>query len=717
MRRVVLRVFSFLLAGSILSNGLGLSLFAEPYSQEIAIDLQKGQTPSFSDVKNSFRPSEGILLDSKGEVLQTLRLEKNYRRLEWTPASEISETLILSLLLQEDKRFPFHSGVDFYAILGSLKDRILGNSKRGASTISMQLAGFLLGTKPGTRGYADKWTQMRTARDLERTWTKPEIMEAYWNLVPFKGEFIGIRAASRGIFGVDPSSLAPEQALLLVSLLPNPNISKSKWAKRGCYLAKGIGKEDLCKEIEIAISEYKRPGSVWNTESYKAYHAGYRIFKKGDGSLDSLQTGRVQTTIDPYLQAKAEFAMDRVLFSIQERNVKEAGVLVLDNESGAVLVYLGNSKLSKENYFVDSIHSRRQAGSTLKPFLYSLAFEKKLLEPGSILIDEPKDWELIGGTYKPNNYEEKYMGAVPAKVALASSLNIPAVQVLDWVGVPTFVSKLNELGFQKLQSPEFYGLSLALGTADVTLWELTNAYRTIANHGIYTEATFYSDEASENLLQRKMQDHVYGKRIFSDGVSGSVQKILSSRENRAPSFGWESNLSTRFFSFAKTGTSQDMRDNWCIGSSGKYTVGVWVGNMSGEPMYDVSGVTGAAPLWKEIIQLLEEYKPSGAVLTHAIEEKGTSVPLTKRVQKGEPRIIYPENGNLFAIDPEIPEENERIRFKVRGSSQDLEWILNGKVIGSGRENYLDWRPKRGNYLLSVRERNGKLSETVAFQVR
>ncbi|TGK04135.1 penicillin-binding protein 1C [Leptospira langatensis] len=709
---------SVFLLGFFLLCGFVSSVFSEPFSKEIAEYLQEGKTPRFSDVKKAYRPSEGILLDSKGEVLQTLRLEKKYRRLEWTPSSEVPETLVLSLLAQEDRRFPFHSGVDYYAILGSLKDRIVGNSKRGASTISMQLAGFLLGTKPGTRTYSDKWSQMKAAKRLEEIWTKSEIMEAYWNLVPFKGEYLGLRAASRGIFGVDPSSLAPEEAVLLVALLPNPNVSKAKWISRASHLAKTIGREDLTQEIEITISEYKRPSSVWNTDNYTAYHAAYRIFKKGEGSSDSLETGRVQTTIDPYLQRKSEAAMDRVLSSIQERNVKEAGILVLDNQSGAVLVYLGNSKLSKENYFVDSIHSRRQAGSTLKPFLYSIAFERNLLEPESVLMDEPKDWELVGGSYKPGNYEERYMGPVPARVALASSLNVPAVQVLDWVGVPAFVSKLKELGFQKLQSPEFYGLSLALGTADVTLWELTNAYRTIANNGSYTEATFDSDEASSNRLQSDAKELPGRKQILSQEASKTVREILSSRDNRAPSFGWESNLSTRFYTFAKTGTSQDMRDNWCIGSSGNYTVGVWVGNMSGEPMYDVSGVTGAAPLWKEIMQLLQDYRPSNPLLTQEEKEKKElSLLPTKNVQKGEPRIIYPENGNLFAIDPEIPEENERIRFMVRGSAKDLEWILNGKVIGSSKLAYFDWRPKRGNHLLSVREKNGKLSETVAFQVR
>ncbi len=692
------------------------NVLAAPYSEKIAKEIQLGNIPSFSNVKSSYRPSEGILLDNRGQVLQTLRLEKKFRRLEWTHSSEIPEIFILSFLAQEDRRFPFHGGVDYLAILGSLKDRILGNSKRGASTITMQVAGFLLGTKPGGRSISDKFSQVSLAMELEKTWTKPQIAEAYWNLVPFKGEYLGVRAASRGIFGVDPSSLAPEQSILLVSLLPSPNSSGSKWESRACALSKIVSDTPLCKEIALAISEYKKPKSVWNTDTYKAYHAASRIFQAEEFSLELIQTGRIKTTIDLFLQTKAENAADRILSSIREKNAKEAGIIALDNRTGAILIYIGNSKLSPENYFVDSVRARRQAGSTLKPFLYSYAFEKNIIDSESILLDQPKEWELLGGSYKPSNYDDKYWGPVPAKMALASSLNIPAVQVLEWVGVPNFVSKLQELGFQKLQRPDFYGLSLALGSADVTLWELTNAYRTLANDGYYGEPTFFPEEAVQNRKFWESSREAGFSSVFDPEVAMKIRKILSSRDNRAPSFGWESNLSTRFFSFAKTGTSQDMRDNWCIGSSGKYTVGVWVGNMSGEPMHDVSGITGAAPLWKEVMGFLEEYDPSEPIFAKDEEKLPSSFIVLKNVP-GQAKVLYPENGNLFALDPEIPEENERIRFKVRIHSKHTEWILNGKILARTNTTYFDWKPKRGNYLLSVRGEDGLLSETVAFQVR
>ncbi|WP_167883992.1 penicillin-binding protein 1C [Leptospira wolffii] len=690
--------------------------FAVPVPDEIREPVDSGSVPNFYELRRMYRPSEGILLDRNGQTLQVLRLDKTYRRLEWTTSSDVPEIFILALLAQEDRRFPFHNGVDYKALLGSLKDRILGNSKRGASTISMQLAGFLLETKPGGRSFSDKIRQMRTAWILEENWSKAQIAEAYWNFVPFKGEWIGLRAASRGIFGVDPSSLAPEQSVLLVSLLPNPNLSLSKWGAKACSLAAKVGREDLCESILSTVSSYKRPMSVWNTEKYEAYHAAHRIFRKAESSLESQTSGKIRSTIDSLLQRKAEIAMDRILLSIREKNVREAGILALDNRSGAVLVYLGNSKLSPENYFVDSVQARRQAGSTLKPFLYALAFETGILEPDSILYDRPREWELLGGSYKPANYEEKYWGAVPAKTALASSLNIPAVQVLDWVGVPRFVSELKELGFQRLEGPDHYGLSLALGTADINLWELTNAYRTLANDGYRSDPTFFPEEALQNSLHWESSKESSFLSVLDPKAVEKVKGILSSRDNRAPGFGWESNLATRFYSFAKTGTSQDMRDNWCVGSTANYTVGVWVGNMSGEPMHDVSGITGAAPLWKEIVEILEDHKPSEKVFA----KEDSDIKSTLEIGNfpfSESRILYPETGNLFALDPEIPSENERIRFRARSSSKELEWILNGKHLAKTKNSYLDWKPKRGNYLLSVRDESGRLSETVAFQVR
>ncbi|TGK14768.1 penicillin-binding protein 1C [Leptospira fluminis] len=678
-------------------------------------EIRSGRIPSFSEIRSATVSTEGILLDRNGIPLQKIRLDHTFRRLSWTDSSEIPEALVLALIAQEDRRFPFHGGVDLKSVLGAIKDRMLGGPKRGASTITMQLAGLLIGSKPGRRSLSEKWEQMKVAWKIESSWSKQEILEAYINLIPFQGEFVGIRAASRGLFGADPSALGPEEAIALVALLPNPGSSQKNWIRRGCWLSSAIGRSDLCQPIREIVPNLSRKGMRKEQEPSLAYHAAHKIWSAVEGESGTSESFR--STLDANLQISAGAAMDRVLSQVSGKNVKEAGILVIENRTGAILVYLGNSKSSRESFFVDAIRARRQAGSTLKPFLYALAFEKNLLTPESLLMDRPKEWELVGGSYKPGNYEERYNGSVPAKIALASSLNVPAVQVLDWTGVPEFVSRLSELGFHKLKNPDHYGLSLALGTADVTLWELVNAYRTLANDGLFGVPTFDPEEAALNGQFWKEGETDRFRRIYRHEAVTSVKKILSSREDRAPTFGWENHLSTRFFTFVKTGTSQDMRDNWCIGSSGDYTVGVWMGNMSGEPMHDVSGVTGAAPLWKEIITILEEVGPSSIVTQNTVPDAKPSLPISSVRGGGRVRIRYPESGNLFALDPEIPEENERIRFEAGPAISSLEWILNGTSLGAFEGNYYDWKPKRGKFLLSVRLPGGVILDTVAFQVR
>ncbi|EQA43547.1 penicillin-binding protein 1C [Leptospira broomii serovar Hurstbridge str. 5399] len=695
---------------------VGVPCFGQGLPKEFINEIQTGKVPSFQELQSNYEPSEGTLLDRSGEHLHRLRLDHTVRRLAWTPTSEVPESFILSILAQEDKRFPLHRGVDYKAILGAIRDRVFGGKKRGASTITMQLAGFLLGSKPGQRSYSEKWNQMILAWKIEERWSKAEIAESYFNLVPFRGEFVGIRAASRGVFGVDPSSLSSEEAVLLVALLPNPNIRSSEWDRRGCWLSEAIGSKNLCEPLKETVANLKKRKVFWNTESSLAYHAARRILVHRE--INGYKSGAVRSTIDARSQLAAEESMNRILSSIQERNVREAGILAIENRTGAILIYLGNSKLSKENYFVDAIQARRQAGSTLKPFLYALAFEKNLLTPESILTDLPREWELIGGSYRPTNYEDRYFGSVPARMALASSLNIPAVQVLDWTGVPEFVSRLGELGFDKLRNPDFYGLSLALGTADITLWELVNAYRTLSNEGYWSEPTFDPQEASKNTEAWGRERNTRFRKVYPKEITQTIKDILSSRDNRSLSFGWENHLSTKFFSFAKTGTSQDMRDNWCVGSSGNYTVGVWVGNMDGEPMREVSGVTGAAPLWKEVIQSLEEMRPSSNQEVHMARSSNSNIKRSIGLGNAEaPKILYPETGSLFALDPEIPEENERIRFEARTNSKRVEWILNGSVLESDSSNIYDWKPKRGSFILSVRINGAHISDTVAFQVR
>jgi penicillin-binding protein 1C len=376
---------------------------------------------------------------------------------------------------------------------------------------------------------------------------------------------------------------------------------------------------------------------------------------------------------------------------------------------------------------VDGVQAMRQAGSTLKPFLYGLAFDQRILTPASLLDDSPLDISVSSGVYQPGNYDSQFQGFVTTRIALASSLNVPAVETLSLVGTEPFLSKLRQLGIRKLdESGDFYGPSLALGSADVSLWDLTHAYRTLANEGMWSELRLVS---GANRPSEK-------KQVFSREASFLISDILSDREARSVTFGLENPLSTRFWTAAKTGTSKDMRDNWCIGYSRTYTVGVWTGNFSGEPMWNVSGVTGAAPVWVEVMNFLHRNDPSikkEAPPTLARREvefpqgvapsreewfiRGTE-PDSKDQKIGQfnPRIVYPPSGTVIALDPDIPPELQKIFFISQTNENEIRWLLNG-VRMEARSKTIPWTPRAGKYFLALADGEEKILDYIYFEVR
>jgi penicillin-binding protein 1C len=360
----------------------------------------------------------------------------------------------------------------------------------------------------------------------------------------------------------------------------------------------------------------------------------------------------------------------------------------------------------------------------LKPFLYALAFDERLLTPASVLDDSPVDIAVSNGIYSPGNYDNQFRGRISAREALASSLNVPAVRTLSLVGVESFLAKLRELGIRGLkESGDFYGPSLALGTADVSLLDLVSAYMTLANGGLKQEL---------RICRNADADRKTG-RVFTQEAAFLVSDILSDREARSFTFGLENPLATRIWSAVKTGTSKDMRDNWCVGYSSHYTVGVWFGNFSGQPMWDVSGITGAAQVWAEVMNRLHAgdkgliHEPPPGIVRQAIEPSGT---LRKEwfMQGTEPaatldlagrtfqRIQYPAPGTIITLDPDIPESQQRVLFSAKERAKDQRWILNGKTLGSAGGS-VAWKPKTGKYRLALVDREGKVLDSVSFEVR
>ena len=505
---------------------------------------------SFNSVRNRYQKSEGILVDRNGEILHEFRVDKKGRRLEWTPLDEISPALLQSVLFVEDKRFFEHNGVDWKSVVSSAFSNIRGNHPRGASTISMQLAAMIdkrFRSRGGRRGIGEKWRQMRAAWALERRWTKKEILEAYLNLVSFRGELQGITAAAKGLFDKSPSGFDLAESSVLASLITSPNAPADRVIARAAVMYGRIKKGAIMpQEVKSRFAEKLSVPYFIRADRTLAPHVAQMLMTE--------RVGKVSCTLDARLQAFVLESLDHHLTLLRESNVSDGAVLVADNRTGEVLAYAGNAGRSSTAFYVDGVRAPRQAGSTLKPFLYGLAIEGRLLTAASLLDDSPVHVATPTGLYVPRNYDSIFRGQVTLRTALSSSLNVPAVRSLLVVGVGPFLDYLRGFGFTSLtEEPEFYGYSIALGSADITLWELTNAYRTFANEGKWSAIRLTGGAPAKD------------RRVMDENAAYIISNILSDREARSETFGLENPLSTRFWTAVKTGTSKDMRDNWCVG--------------------------------------------------------------------------------------------------------------------------------------------------------
>lgn len=676
--------------------------------------------PSFDAVKAGFQRSDAVLLDRHGAMIHELRVDLSARKLDWAGLPSISPALKKAVIRSEDRRFYDHHGADWKALFSASIGNILGSSRRGASTITMQLASMLddtLRSKKGQRTAALKWEQIRAAQELERSWTKDQILEAYLNLVSFRGELQGIAAASRGIFDKDPSGLDGAEAAILAALIRSPNASPEKVGERAELLAASLGTAVPSGKVkQRAFGRLSKPYAV-RTRVDLAPHVARMLLREGSRT--------VTTTLDSRIQRFALEALQQAIGALSRQNVQDGAVLVVDNRTGDVLAYVGNVGGNASAMYVDGIQARRQAGSTLKPFLYGLAIEKKILTAASLIEDSPLDVPTDRGVYRPANYDKEFRGFVPARTALASSLNIPAVRTLNLVGVTAFGAKLREFGFSGLKDPEYYGPSLALGSADITLWELVNAYRTLANSGIRSELRLSPGTGPDMR-----------RRVLSREAAFIISSILSDREARSATFSLESPLATRFWAAAKTGTSKDMRDNWCIGYSDTCTVGVWVGNFSGAAMWNVSGISGAAPVWLEIMNYLHRAStsrppaaPPGVVKRpvtsansgSAISRqewflKGTEQEFVQaRTAAKPPKILYPAPDTVIAIDPDIPANLQRVLFEVSSEDSALQLVLDEAGLGPGPS--VLWPPVSGQHRLALVDGSGNVFDRVLFEVR
>jgi penicillin-binding protein 1C len=688
----------------------------------------------------------------------------------------VSPQFIKAIIAAEDGGFYQHGALDLKALARALVQAIkTGKISSGASTITMQLARML---EPAPRTLPAKFKEVWLSWRLAAGMSKEEILHSYINRLPMGSNIYGVEAASRIYFGIPASDLNLAQASLLAALPNNPTYLNpyEYWQalkKRQKYVLDRLVKDGYISPT-VADLTY-REEVLLQPRSSGIIAAPHFLFWLYDTLVESEDSklSYVQTTIDRPLQQFVEAQVKQIISTLAPHNVRQAAALVIDNHTGEILSYVGST-----DYFAkelqgsnDGVQALRQPGSTLKPFLYELALEKRLIHPNTILADVPTHYAIPGAKiYSPNDYTETFSGPVRVRIALANSLNIPAVRVLEKVSVPVFLERLHQLGFQHLdRDPEYYGLGLTLGSGEVSLWELARAYFILARQGDIIPLKTIDSETKIQNPKSKIQNYSSWAIIID---------MLSDRYARAKAFGVDSVLNLPFSAAVKTGTSSNFRDTWTVGFTTDYTVATWVGNFNGEPMQQVSGVVGAAPLWHRImLHLHQNYEPkpfsppagmvkrpicalSGLkptpacpsvvqeyfypqdlpeyeknldnfyqVLTPGTAGKpaqyGLNLPPQYdrwlAMQDRSPlspttlKILSPQNGDSFLLNPKNP-SIQKLEFKLSGIfDRPVEWRLNGQKLPAESSNSYFWQLKPGEWTLEVK--SGEKSDRVSFQVQ
>ena len=636
---------------------------------------------SFNDFKAQYRPSDITLFDRNHLALETLRVNPNERSLSWTTIKETSHAFSKFLILSEDKKFYEHNGVDFKAIIKAAWDRLSDSSSiRGASTITMQLINVLHPELKGIKkGFSEKFEQIKLALELEKKWSKDQILEAYINIVPFRGEILGLKAASYGFFNKSPSALNDQEAALLVAMIRSPNAKMETVALRACMLLE----DHQCREV---LSKTRKVFS--KSYTIEREKSSVAIIDKSFVKVKLQKNDfNIYTTLSRDIQKVALDALHEQIKNLKDQNLSDGAILVLNNHTGEVLAYVpnGGERFSKSPRF-DNIKARRQAGSTLKPFIYAKAIDDNLLTQTSLVDDSPVDIPIgKGAIYFPRNYDNSFHGLVSAEVALGSSLNVPAVKTLMLLGEGKVLELLKKLGFKKLEDAGYYGPSLALGSVDVSLWDLTHAYKKL------NESALFKKETIEVMTN-----------------------ILSNAENRRLTFGTDSVLTFPFKVAVKTGTSKDMRDNWCVGYTKNYTVGVWVGNSSGQAMWNVSGITGAAPIFRTVMMMLEK----GTMKSHQMQFAKSEQ--KERIDQGHiTQIRYPVEGEIIGYDLEIPKNLQRLPIEIVNLKSFHKIAINDLELKPLNNEIFFWTIEKGKHVLTLKDKNNndEVLETVHFEVR
>ncbi|PID57049.1 penicillin-binding protein 1C [candidate division KSB3 bacterium] len=559
------------------------------------------------------------ITDRYGIVLREV-LSSEGGRAHWLGYEEIPERVIQALLAVEDWRFFSHSGLDFLAVVRALFQNLWsGEVLSGASTLTQQLVKNRFGYPRTLWG---KFREVLIAWRLESTLSKKEILTQYLNRVAFSNQVFGIEAASRLYFGKPAQHLSTAEAVFLIGVIQapsrfNPYRHFERAQQRQQHLLERIYGQGRLSDAEYQLARREEIRLIPKSVNFRAAHFCDMLLSRVDRhDTAPQQAAKLTTTLDYYLQKQVEDIVEKRLEELKDYHVTNAAVLVLDNLRGEVLAWLGSKDYFDESISgqVNGVLALRQPGSTLKPFTYQLALERAYT--ASSLLADLKELPHAARSFMPENYDRRYHGPVRLREALACSYNIPAFRLLEKIGVDTLYHRLKVLGFDSLQEePSFYGPGLTLGNGEVSLLELTRAFSVLARGGEALNERYVRrlSETPFSLLRSSVSEgstQTKREQILSFRTSYLLAHMLADRQAASAAFGENTPLNLPFVTAVKTGTSKDYRDNWTVGFTREYTVGVWVGNFDGSSMRKVSGISGAAPIYRDVmLALYQDYTP------------------------------------------------------------------------------------------------------------
>ncbi len=581
---------------------------------KVASDL-----PHPSQIESNFNPLTTQVYDRNGKLLYQFYEGRNRKLIK---LEDLPPHLVQATISMEDKNFYHHLGIDPTGMLRAFQNNLKNDgSLEGGSTITQQLIKNTLLTPDKT--FTRKIKEVILAFWTERIYSKDEILQAYFNESPYGGPAWGVEAAAEMYFGKSAHNLTLSESSYLAGLPASP----TQYSPYGAYPQKARDRQkevlrrmveekyitpdeaqkayDTHLDIKPPSQQILAPHFVMYVKSILAQKYGERVVSQGGL--------KVITTLDMEMQEMAQDIVTHQVNQLSSLNVGNGAAVISDAKNGQILAMVGSKDyFDKNDGNFNVTTALRQPGSSFKPITYAAAFAQGY-SPGSILLDTPVTFKNAWESYSPVNYDGRFHGAVTIRTSLGSSYNIPAVKTLATVGVSQVVSLAKQMGITTYSDPSKYGLSLTLGGGAVKMVDMISVYNTFASNGIKYEPQpiLLVSDSSGNILE----DHrtPSGKRVLSQEVAYLVNNVLSDSRARIPAFGSNSLLEIKDHPSVavKTGTSDDKRDNWVFGYTPEYVVGTWVGNNDNSPMNPrlTSGITGATPIWHDIMIGLLEKRP------------------------------------------------------------------------------------------------------------